>query len=254
MRSNRSPVENDTFRSFIPYPKINFVIKSPEALICGLCQITPLKFGGDGLASIERRRCLNPDSIPVITPCGHVAGANCMNTWLQADPSCPFCSMPLIYEECGHRVHPKSVTNLDLGLIPPTIPEGGVIPRSCHSCHQVALYEIAEGLYDAAYDTLCDARAHYEDHAGHEELHLLLEATKKLEGFENALSKNPMEAWRLFEWYSGSMMGSSPRFGRGLIRAIIVPIGVLAFFSLPEVAFLLFLGPIRPTFRTRASY
>ncbi|KAI0842806.1 hypothetical protein F5Y06DRAFT_291802 [Hypoxylon sp. FL0890] len=107
---------------------------------------------------------LHPEETPsrepmAILPCGHFFGARCLDRWIrtrqteQLVPDCPLCRFPLVYEECGH---PLQIRHYDArfprrGLLPLTLPEGGVVPYHCQGCRvewvQFLANRLAETLY-----------------------------------------------------------------------------------------------------------
>ncbi|KAJ2907376.1 uncharacterized protein MKZ38_003233 [Zalerion maritima] len=92
-----------------------------------------------------------PDTVPVIFPCGHIAGHACAAEWLAQNSSCPVCRFDLRYrgchayhdrraadpappqrEESKGRAMPRVLDATTVHTMPPTIPEaaaqGIIIP------------------------------------------------------------------------------------------------------------------------------
>ncbi|KAI0165609.1 hypothetical protein GGR57DRAFT_497081 [Xylariaceae sp. FL1272] len=115
-------------QSFIPSPKVTFLIDTPENLVCQICQQASLHMGGAGSAE-----CDDPD-IPAILPCAHICCRECIEQWLEKHRSCPFCRQSMVHEGCGHRVAPRPITLDTIHSIPPTLAKGGKIGGSCHTC------------------------------------------------------------------------------------------------------------------------
>ncbi|KAL7627349.1 hypothetical protein AAE478_001541 [Parahypoxylon ruwenzoriense] len=116
----------DNNESFFPTPKITFLIDRPENLTCQICHTTGLEMAPTADA-VE-------DSTPAILPCGHVACYECLETWLDTNDSCPFCRKDMVYEVCGHIVQPIPIAHDTISTLPRTLPEGGLVYSSCHSC------------------------------------------------------------------------------------------------------------------------
>jgi len=123
--------------SFIPCPKITFIIYKPRNLLCQICHESRLEPRTDRVRPTDRT--------PSILPCGHVAGLRCLSRWfshLLADgksPCCPFCRVNLEYPECGHPVPERPVTRENIYLLPPTLQDGGVLPKRCWDCSKPGL-------------------------------------------------------------------------------------------------------------------
>lgn len=152
---------------YVPWPRITFCADTPDNLVCQICLVTRLAVmhGQTKLGSrpdLESFKDMPPDSMPAIMPCGHVAGAACLQRAFDAhyeqivarydmdisseDPAewrefrarltypCPFCRVPCVYPGCHHAVLPRIVTTLSAPSLPPTAAEGGVIPDLCPAC------------------------------------------------------------------------------------------------------------------------
>lgn len=184
-KSSRLPAEHDPYQSFIPNPKVTFIVHSPQDLVCGICQITELKFQHSKLGRVSRRRkAAFCDSVPVIAPCGHVAGSECMEKWLEENETCPFCREQLVHE-CGHRIPLQPITTDNIYFIPPTIPAGGSIPESCKYCYETDLFATAMARQNAAQRRFADAMAAYDITLLEDDLLAMLNAK---EDFENLMS------------------------------------------------------------------
>ncbi|KAI8628297.1 hypothetical protein F5Y19DRAFT_438881 [Xylariaceae sp. FL1651] len=112
--------------SFIPSPKVTFLIDDPQNLVCQVCQQTPLKMANTAE---------NPGStVPALLACGHVFCCSCIDSWLQNHSSCPFCRTTLIHTKCGHNVQPRLIAHDTIHSLPDTVPEGGSIGERCYRC------------------------------------------------------------------------------------------------------------------------
>ncbi|KAI0459521.1 hypothetical protein F5B21DRAFT_455137 [Xylaria acuta] len=112
--------------SFVPSPKITFLIDSPTNLICQICQQAPLKMA----ISAEDP---NP-GMTAILPCGHIFCHGCINFWLQGHKSCPFCRTGMIHPGCRHQVQPRVIAQDTIHTLPETLANGGVIGDMCFKC------------------------------------------------------------------------------------------------------------------------
>ncbi|KAI0972784.1 hypothetical protein F4678DRAFT_478631 [Xylaria arbuscula] len=94
------------------------------------------------------------ESISVL-PCGHFFGTKCLQKWLvvaeRQDENgvahCPVCRFSMIYQ-CGHILFPQRYDPdyRRRARVALTIPEDGLVPEMCRSCH--------EGEIDDALDRL----------------------------------------------------------------------------------------------------
>lgn len=127
--------------SFFPIPLVTFSIDAPDNIVCQICRVSELRLTPPG---VPRRRPLPPytDDMPAIMPCGHVAGAVCLETLMEESEDeawlCPFCRMDLVYARCGHRIKPRVLTSQSIASLPLTLPMGGEIPQLCRSCEEDA--------------------------------------------------------------------------------------------------------------------
>ncbi|KAI0403727.1 hypothetical protein F4802DRAFT_275747 [Xylaria palmicola] len=112
--------------SFVPSPKITFLIDKPDDLVCQICQQTPLKM----VIGTEHP---TPE-VTAILPCGHIACHACINFWLASHDSCPFCRTNMIHAGCGHQVRPRLIGHDTIHAIPETLPNGGKIGDQCSKC------------------------------------------------------------------------------------------------------------------------
>ncbi|KAJ3580353.1 hypothetical protein NPX13_g199 [Xylaria arbuscula] len=122
--------------SFIPSPKVTFLIDKPSNLICQICQQTPLKLA---TAADE-----DPDpSMTAILPCGHICCYGCANLWLTSHDTCPFCRASMIHPACGHLVRPRLVAQDTIHSIPDTLANGGRLGCLCFECFQRTRRELS---------------------------------------------------------------------------------------------------------------
>lgn len=124
----------DSNESFLPCPKVTFLIDRPPALLCQICRD----------AQFELRSTAVDETTFSILPCGHVAGSQCLDTWCFAYDTCPFCRLELRYPGCGHRIPPRRITHESIHLLPRTVPDGGEIPALCSECLREQLIVEAE--------------------------------------------------------------------------------------------------------------
>ncbi|KAK5624937.1 hypothetical protein RRF57_000653 [Xylaria bambusicola] len=121
--------------SFVPSPKITFLIDKPSNLICQICQQTPLKLAitADGPGP----------SMAAILPCGHVACHGCFKMWFANHDSCPFCRATMVHIGCGHQVKPRLLAQDTIHSIPATLSKSGKIGTACFTCVQRNRREIS---------------------------------------------------------------------------------------------------------------
>ncbi|KAK7999743.1 hypothetical protein PG990_012343 [Apiospora arundinis] len=136
--SGRSQKHYSEQESFVPSPKITFLIDQPK-LMCQICQVTTLKLPS-GCDDADRPQPGDfdydetEDATPAILPCGHVACTSCLSSWLAVNDGCPFCREEHRHPHCGHRVGHRSLTHSTIASLPPTKPEGGKIAADCEPC------------------------------------------------------------------------------------------------------------------------
>ncbi|KAI1265712.1 hypothetical protein F5Y18DRAFT_426801 [Xylariaceae sp. FL1019] len=162
-------------QSFIPSPKVTFLIDSPEHLVCQICQQAPLQMAGG-----DTTDCDDPD-IPAILPCGHVCCSSCVGLWLGKHRSCPFCRQSLIHEGCRHQVAPRPITLDTIHSIPPTLPKGGKIGASCHNCMEKDRNSIAVKRWLDLADRFKEARRQAEKSKSAEAIENLRRAQEAFE-------------------------------------------------------------------------
>ncbi|KAI0431628.1 hypothetical protein F5Y09DRAFT_304225 [Xylaria sp. FL1042] len=112
--------------SFVPSPKITFLIDRPTNLVCQICQQARLKLA----VTAEDP---GPD-MACILPCGHIACNGCMNQWLDNHTSCPFCRATMTHKGCKHKVRPRLLAQDTIFGLPPTLSNGGKIGTTCFKC------------------------------------------------------------------------------------------------------------------------
>lgn len=141
---NRQGYDRD--ESFIPCPKITFLIDRPPTLLCQICRDARFR-----LRSSADDGTVNDTTFSIL-PCGHIAGAQCLETWCNAYGTCPFCRLELCYPGCGHRVRPRHITHESIHLLPRTLPDGGTIPELCSKClREHLVIEAGERFATAAH-------------------------------------------------------------------------------------------------------
>lgn len=113
--------------TFIPYPKITFLIDRPDNLTCQICTESKLQIG----ATVDDKKT---DTTPVLLPCGHIAGQVCMREWLKNSDHCPFCRMRLDRPACHHNVKPQAICYDTFEVLPPTLSAGGLVGDKCQRC------------------------------------------------------------------------------------------------------------------------
>ncbi|ROT40539.1 hypothetical protein SODALDRAFT_330264 [Sodiomyces alkalinus F11] len=165
--------------SFVPCPKVTFLIDKPDKIHCQICKCTRLLFQSEEAA--QEADGSWGDSVPAMMPCGHVAGAACLDAWFADHDTCPFCRRRLVYRKCGHKVTTRHVTHEGLFLIPMTIPEGGAIPDLCIKCQQKGLIQTVNVRYQACCRRFVNARKRFQDSPGEVELRALVDRKSELE-------------------------------------------------------------------------
>lgn len=114
--------------TFVPSPKITFLIDEPDNLICQVCQQAPLMMA-------ITAECAGPESTAIL-PCGHVFCLGCIDVWLASHASCPFCRTSMTHAECGHQVQPRLIAQDTIHTLPETLANGGKIGRICFKCNE----------------------------------------------------------------------------------------------------------------------
>jgi hypothetical protein len=112
--------------SFVPSPKITFLIDEPDNLVCQICQQTSLK-----MAITAETPSLET---PAILPCAHIFCHGCIDLWLADHNSCPFCRTEVTRTGCRHPVEPCLIAQDTIHTIPETLANGGKIGDKCFNC------------------------------------------------------------------------------------------------------------------------
>ena len=168
--------------SFFPNPKVTFLIDEPRNLTCQICLVEPL--------SMAERADRAGEKAPVILPCGHVACAGCMDSWLGEHHSCPFCRLAMVHEACGHAVQPRVVAHDTLLALPRTTAEGGRVGTRCRDCKVEVLRADALAQWKGLARDLRAARAADQERSTPETRAALKLAEK---AFETAPSRSSAE-------------------------------------------------------------
>ncbi|KAK7754142.1 hypothetical protein SLS62_003988 [Diatrype stigma] len=140
--------------SFFPTPKVTFMIDRPQGLTCQICQTATLEMPSPSSPSSPSSSSSSsadntPDSdtravkgrgkrcatvAPAILPCGHLGCHDCLEQWVSAHHSCPFCRQEMRHKGCGHTVGPRAITHRTVHELPRTTAEGGSIGDRCRDC------------------------------------------------------------------------------------------------------------------------
>lgn len=112
--------------SYVPSPKITFLIDNPDNLVCQICTQTRLKIA-------ITAETPGPD-IPSLLPCGHIFCHGCIDAWLVDKKSCPMCRMTLVHKNCQHGVEPRLIAQDTIHTLPLSLPAGGKIGDKCLRC------------------------------------------------------------------------------------------------------------------------
>jgi hypothetical protein len=133
---------------------------------------------------------------PVMLPCGHIFGNNCIRIWMltsggDTPPTCPYCRFQLAYPGCGHLIHPKrislrserrfSIHDIDI------IKDAAHLPIICPRCDLDSKLGEARRWRDKVIGTIqreLDARKEEHDELRRE----LQKKREDIEHLENALS------------------------------------------------------------------
>lgn len=172
--------EGDTF---VPLPKVTFLIDRPQNLTCRLCLVSELRLSLNNQEQVT-------DGTPALMPCGHIAGAVCLNEAIESmnpgDLACPFCRYPLTYTGCGHRVPEQLLTEESVRVMPETVPNGGVVPALCSGCRQIRVQLTYRAMIRDAQTDVMAARANYASNRADE-------AARQLSEFVRLFEKLPVE-------------------------------------------------------------
>ncbi|KAI1847307.1 hypothetical protein JX266_006532 [Neoarthrinium moseri] len=123
------------------------VVIEANCVICGRMLMLPDRVSQDRYPDADFEHL-------VVTPCGHLFGAHCLESHLQCvdeiteeqaqhDPfmefrfrDCPVCRTELVYTDCKCRIplRPYNPQFLRWPQVPLTFAEGGRIPRACRVC------------------------------------------------------------------------------------------------------------------------
>ncbi|KAL4729390.1 hypothetical protein ACLX1H_003807 [Fusarium chlamydosporum] len=139
--------------SFLPFPKVTFLIDEPIRLECQICRQVSCQIKSDAEPLDETNFSL--------MPCGHAACSYCLETWFRTQDTCPFCRVDLIYPGCGHTIPARSLTREGLHLLPRTLPDQGRIPSLCAKCLKAKLLTEAEEKFRRAADEFRAARLRF---------------------------------------------------------------------------------------------
>jgi hypothetical protein len=182
--------------NYCPYPKIKWIVDTPTDMRCDICTCSVLKFRAPGKQS---------DSTPVVLPCGHVFGLNCLDAYLEDEdvkkaPKCPTCRLDLKYELCPHNVNYRVINTDTVHRLPPTIVEGGAIPDQCLDCSVETNRVVAAECLKAFKRSFEKAREKYRETGKDSDKALMLFYKKRLENsYVNEFVQMPLrhafECW-----------------------------------------------------------
>ncbi|KAL6923562.1 hypothetical protein ACHAPO_001724 [Fusarium lateritium] len=143
----------DPEESFIPFPKVTFLIDEPIRLECQICHQANCQIRSDAEPLDESDFSL--------MPCGHAACSSCLEKWFKTQDTCPFCRSKLAYPGCGHAIPARSLTKEGLHLLPRTLPDQGWIPSFCAQCLKTTLMTHAEEKFQQAAQEFRAARQRF---------------------------------------------------------------------------------------------
>jgi hypothetical protein len=144
----------DPKESFLPFPKVTFLIDEPIRLECQICRQVNCQIKSDAEPLDEPNFSL--------MPCGHAACSCCrLEKWFKTQDTCPFCRIKLVYPGCEHAVPARSLTNEGLHLLPRTLPDQGWIPSLCAQCLKARLLTQAEEKFRQATQEFRAARLRF---------------------------------------------------------------------------------------------
>ncbi|KAI0128222.1 hypothetical protein F4776DRAFT_672349 [Hypoxylon sp. NC0597] len=159
-------IQYSTNECYFPDPMITLLVDLPE-MMCAICQ-EKLKLNkkAEDSASINL----------AILPCGHIGCYGCLETWLDANQTCPICRTEMIYSQCRHTVIPVLITRDTMGYLPKTIPKGGSIPPNCPECDRKAVREKKVKMWILAARGIVNARRRIrERNIGEEDAAMIME-------------------------------------------------------------------------------
>ncbi|KAI1277964.1 hypothetical protein F5Y07DRAFT_398109 [Xylaria sp. FL0933] len=177
--------------SFVPSPKVTFLIDKLTNLTCQICHQAQLKLAVTAEDPAPDMAC--------ILPCAHIACYECMNMWLESRTSCPFCRVSLIHTSCKHQVKPRLIAQDTIHSLPQTVPNGGKIGALCFRCTEKDRREITVERWTKLADNYKAARRKAEKlgtDAANEELR------KAQKAFERVPEDNYMvlSGMQLHQW------------------------------------------------------
>ncbi|KAH7198143.1 uncharacterized protein B0J16DRAFT_35197 [Fusarium flagelliforme] len=143
----------DPEESFVPFPKVTFLIDEPIGLECQICRQVSCQIKSDAEPLDETNFSL--------MPCGHTACSRCLKKWFKTQDTCPFCRVDLVYPGCGHAIPTRSLTREGLHLLPRTLPDQGWIPSLCAHCLKEKLLTQAEKKFRQATQDFRAARLRF---------------------------------------------------------------------------------------------
>ncbi|KAK2066826.1 hypothetical protein P8C59_000610 [Phyllachora maydis] len=180
--------------SFVPMPKITFLIDQPRNLKCDIC-LLDMEFGAPVARGTER-----PVGTPAMLACGHMACLRCLDKWVADKGTCPFCRLKLEYELCSHMMKAKPVDRESVHLLPKTLPEGGRLPDQCGHCTLKTSQKVAERLDAALAQPFREARERYAKTKSRKDLALLRGFKDVMDHAQNeVLRRKPQATW-MWDW------------------------------------------------------
>lgn len=182
IKSSRLPPVDEN-HTFFPCPQITFLVGDVPKLTCCICQDSQLVFQESNAPGCVGKNGAYRDQVPFITPCGHIVGARCMNTWLRNHSTCPSCRTDLVYSGCGHKVMPKIVSSDGIHNIPATVPDGGHIPSLCRDCFAAELLADLRPEYEARKTVLEICMADFSNNPEPEDAERLARAKDDFQSF-----------------------------------------------------------------------
>ncbi|EKJ73941.1 hypothetical protein FPSE_05902 [Fusarium pseudograminearum CS3096] len=180
----------DPEESFIPFPKVTFLVDKPIKIQCQICHQANCQIKPDAEPPDESQFSL--------MPCGHAACSNCLEQWFKTQKTCPFCRANLVYG-CGHAVPPRPLTEEGLHMIPKTLPDRGCIPNFCVHCRKAIQMEEAKDKFRQAVEEFEAARQRFsQTQAAADEL-IMLSKRDEFETVYQDVHLNLLRTW-LTRW------------------------------------------------------